>query len=222
MRIVQLTPGTGGFYCGSCLRDNALAAALGALGHEVLAVPLYLPHLTDEANQSAGNPVLFGGVNAYLQHASALFRATPAWLDRLFDAGPLLRWAARRAGATDPRALGALTVSTLRGAAGRQAKEVARVVRWLAAGPRPDVLLLSNALLLGLARPLREGLGGTPVACTLQGESAFLDALPEPERSEAWKLAAAAAAAGDVARFLPVSRWYGREMFWRLGLAPER
>ncbi len=28
MKIVQLTPGTGSFYCGACIRDNALVTGL--------------------------------------------------------------------------------------------------------------------------------------------------------------------------------------------------
>ena len=43
MRFMLLTPGTGHFYCGSCLRDHALGNALQRLGHEVSVVPLYLP-----------------------------------------------------------------------------------------------------------------------------------------------------------------------------------
>jgi hypothetical protein len=32
-----------GMYCGSCLRDNALAARLLKEGHEVTLVPIYTP-----------------------------------------------------------------------------------------------------------------------------------------------------------------------------------
>ena len=43
MKLMFLTPGTGHFYCGSCLRDSTLAGALTRLGHHVDVVPLYLP-----------------------------------------------------------------------------------------------------------------------------------------------------------------------------------
>ena len=49
MRVLQLTPGTGSFHCGSCLRDNALALALRRQGHDVLLLQLYLPLVLDEA-----------------------------------------------------------------------------------------------------------------------------------------------------------------------------
>ena len=32
MRIIQITPGTGSFYCGTCLRDNALVASCAGRG----------------------------------------------------------------------------------------------------------------------------------------------------------------------------------------------
>ena len=47
-------------YCGSCFRDNALAAELLARGHAVTLLPLYTPTRTDERNVSARR-VLFGG-----------------------------------------------------------------------------------------------------------------------------------------------------------------
>ena len=47
MRIVHLTPGTGTFHCGSCLRDNVLIKALRVRKHDAMMVPLYLPLVTD-------------------------------------------------------------------------------------------------------------------------------------------------------------------------------
>ena len=32
MRIAYITAGAANMYCGSCMKDNTLAAALGALG----------------------------------------------------------------------------------------------------------------------------------------------------------------------------------------------
>ena len=80
MNLIQLTPGTGGMYCGNCFRDNTFVAELRALGHEALMVPLYLPLKLDEANQSAGTPIFFGGINVYLEQKLPLFRVAPNWL----------------------------------------------------------------------------------------------------------------------------------------------
>ena len=151
MRIIQITPGTGSFYCGTCLRDNALVAELRRQGHDALMVPLYLPLMVDEAPTTDDTPLFYGGVNVYLQQKSALFRKSPRWLDRLFDAPKLLRLAASRAGSTEARELGDLTVSMLRGEEGRQIKELDRLADWLTE-EQPEVVCLSNALLIGLAR----------------------------------------------------------------------
>ena len=48
MKIVYLAAGAGGMYCGSCLHDNTLAAALMRLGEDVLLMPTYTPIRTDE------------------------------------------------------------------------------------------------------------------------------------------------------------------------------
>jgi glycosyltransferase involved in cell wall biosynthesis len=219
MRIALLIPGTGTLYCGSCLRDHALALALRRLGHEATAIPLYLPFRLDEPEASAGTPLFFGGVNVYLQQHLALFRKTPRWLDALFNSTALLAWAARLGEATQTGSLAAMTLSMLRGDEGRQAKELDKLVEWMAAGERPDVVCLSNILLAGLARRIRRTLR-VPVACTLQGEDTFLDALPPPARDEAWSLLRDRAA--DIDLFLPVSRYYGDAMARRLALGPDR
>ena len=83
MRILQLTPGTGSFYCGSCLRDVALVRALRGRGHEATISPLYLPFaLETEEDPSATEPVRMGGINVYLQQKAPLMGRLPAWLTR--------------------------------------------------------------------------------------------------------------------------------------------
>src|ERR1041384_8162675 len=92
MRILYITAGAAQMYCGSCLRDNALATELLARGHDVLLVPLSTPTLTDEPNVSRGR-VFFGGISVYLEQRSALFRHTPRLLDRLWDSKLALKLA---------------------------------------------------------------------------------------------------------------------------------
>jgi hypothetical protein len=84
MRILSITAGAAGMYCGSCLRDNALAAELIAQGHDVTLLPLYTPTLTDEENVSYPK-VFFGGISVYLEQHLGLFRRTPELLDRVWD-----------------------------------------------------------------------------------------------------------------------------------------
>ena len=53
MRIVYITAGAAGMYCGSCMRDNTLVRALHGLGHEALLIPTYTPITTDEPDASS-------------------------------------------------------------------------------------------------------------------------------------------------------------------------
>jgi glycosyltransferase involved in cell wall biosynthesis len=219
VNIIQLTPGAGAMYCGGCLRDNALVAALRKLGHEALMVPLYLPLTLDEEDQSAGTPVFFGGINVYLQQKAALFRGAPGWLHDLFASRRLLTWAAGKAAKTRPADLGELTLSMLRGEVGNQAREIEELIGWLKTQPRTDVVSLSNALLIGMVRRLKAELH-VPVACALQGEDFFLDGLPESHRAACWRALAERAAEVDL--FVAPSRYFGDLMRERLGLAADR
>ena len=98
MRILQLTPGTGNFYCGSCLRDNALVRGLRARGHEVLMVPLYLPHVTDEPSESIGTPIFLNGISVFLEQKFPALRHLPEGFNRLLSSPTLLRLVANLAG----------------------------------------------------------------------------------------------------------------------------
>ena len=100
MRVAYITAGAAGMYCGSCLHDNTLAAALLALGEDVLLVPTYTPLRTDEPGVSIDR-IFFGGINVYLQQKSAIFRRTPWWFDRLLDHPTLIETLSRRAGSVD-------------------------------------------------------------------------------------------------------------------------
>src|SRR5215216_4467219 len=168
MKILSITAGAPGMYCGTCLRDNSLATALLAAGHDVLLVPIYTPTHTDEPNVSKRR-VFFGGVSVYLQQYMPVFRKLPAVVDRMWDATPVLRALAKRSIPTDPKMLGELTVSVLRGEDGFQRKEIEKLIAWLVTEPRPDVIDLSNSLMISLAAPLKRALDA-PVCCTLQGE----------------------------------------------------
>ena len=182
MKILYLTAGAAGMYCGSCLRDNALASELIRQGHDVTLVPLYTPTLTDEPNVSHDR-IFFGGISVYLQQHSRLFRKTPWMVDRLWDSLFALKLAARSSIQVDPKALGELTVSMLRGEEGNQRKELQKMIHWLGSEPPPDIIVLPFSLLIGLAKPLKKALN-RPVLCTLQGEDLFLEGLHEPYRTE--------------------------------------
>ncbi len=218
LRIVQLTPGAGKMFCGACLRDNALVAALRSLGHSVVMAPLYLPMTLDEDDQSLGAPMFYSGINVYLEQQSAIFRHAPGWLHRMLASPALLKLASGAAANTRAIELGDLTISMLRGEDGNQARELDALIKWLRV-EKPDVVCLSNVLLAGMARRIRQELR-IPVLCSLQGEDYFLDALPPADRQLAWKTTAERAA--DIDLFIAPSRYFADIMAQRLGIPPDR
>ncbi|NLN94301.1 MAG: glycosyltransferase [Candidatus Hydrogenedens sp.] len=220
MKIVHIVPGSGGtFYCQNCLRDTAIVRALREEGHDVLLTPMYLPLFADDATLAEEVPVFFGGINVYLQQRFPIFRKTPAWLDRLFDASWLLRMAAKQESSTSARDLGPMTLSMLQGDAGNQSKEVARLIHWLKEQEKPDAVHLSNALLLGLAPQLKAGLD-CPVFCTLQDEDTWVDVMPADEGEACWQ--AMARAGESVDAFVAVSQWYADKVREKMAIPPEK
>jgi glycosyltransferase involved in cell wall biosynthesis len=203
MRLLLISAGAASMYCGSCMRDNALASALMRRGHDVTLLPFYTPTLTDEENVSRQERVFFGGISVYLEQHLSLFRHTPAALDKLWDAPWVIKAFSGGSIAVDPKFLGAMAVSTLRGEDGRQAKEIEKLLAWVRDEPRPDVINIPYTLLISLARPLKHALGHVPIVITLQGEDLFLDGLPDPYKIEALDLIRQHVA--DVDLFIAVS-----------------
>jgi glycosyltransferase involved in cell wall biosynthesis len=221
MRILQIVPGSGGgFYCQNCIRDLDLAAELRRQGHDAFVVPLYLP-LTPASAAPSDGPVFYGAVGLYLRHRWPWLSRLPAPLRRLLDALPLLRFAARRAASTRAGGLADLTVSMLRGERGGQADDLARLLAWLRDAPRekPDVIVLSNALLLGLAAELRRELRA-PVVCWLQDEDVWTEAMRPAEAGQVWDTIRQRADDADL--YVAVSAVYGAAFAARAGIDPAR
>ncbi len=208
MRILSLTAGAATMYCGSCLRDNALAAELIRQGHDVTLLPFYTPTLTDEENVSRQEQVFFGGISVFLEQHMPWFRHGRL-LDRFLDSPNVISAFTSGSIAVDPKQLGALTVSTLRGIDGHQRKEIEKLIEFVQGDAPPDVVNIPYTLLINLAAPLKRALG-KPVVVTLQGEDLFLEALPEPYKTEALQLVRSQVA--DVDLFIAVSEYYARFM----------
>lgn len=209
MKILSLTAGAASMYCGSCLRDNALAGELRRMGHEITLVPVYTPTKTDIANESRTSPVvLFGGISVYLQQHSAIFRKM-RFLDGLLDSRWALNQAAQRSISVDPKDLGDMTVAMLEGDHGPIGREFVKLEHWLAGAQRPEIVNLPNTMLIAMARSIRRVFDG-PIVCTLQGEDLFLDHLPEPYRSKALGLIREQVA--EVDGFISISEGYARTM----------
>ena len=218
LKIAYIAAGAAGMYCGNCLHDNTLARALRRQGQDVLLVPTYTPIKTDEEDVSL-HRVFFGGINVYLQQKLSIFRHTPWFLDRLLDSPALIDSMTRMSMSVNPEDLGDLTVSMLQGDEGKQAKEVEKLAYWLKNEVQPDIIHLSNVLLVGLARRLQEQVG-VPIVSTVSGEDMFLDGLHEPFRSQAAQILQDRAK--DVQRFVSLNQYFANIMAQRMNISVDR
>jgi glycosyltransferase involved in cell wall biosynthesis len=217
LKIAHIIPGSGGsFYCGNCLRDSKYVKALKELGHHVIKVPLYLP-IFDDAHDLDEVPVFYGAVNLYLKQQFPIFRYMPAFVEHALDSKSVLEMAARKAGSTRAKGLEGMTISMLLGEDGNQKEELERLVDWLVDEAKPDVVHLSNALLLGLAHRIKERMN-VPVVCSLQDEDVWVDAMDDHFRKEVWNLMSERGK--DVDRFIAVSDYFANEIHQRMNI-PE-
>ncbi|HBJ87688.1 MAG TPA: glycosyl transferase group 1 [Verrucomicrobiales bacterium] len=216
MRILHLTPGTGNFHCGSCLRDHALIKALRVRGHDALMAPLYLPLVTDREFGTQELPVQIGGISLFLQQKFIWFHKLPKFVHRWLNSPDKLRKAARRMGMTSAKSLGEMALGSLLGTEGRQWGEWQKLIEWIRSQGKFDVVSFSNSLLSGLAPTIAKELG-IPVVCSLQGEDSFLDTLPDPYREQCWE--AMRTNARSIRRFIAPSQFYADLMRRRLDAA---
>jgi glycosyltransferase involved in cell wall biosynthesis len=221
MKIINIVPGFGGtFYCGNCLRDSGLMKALKHTGHEAHTLPIYLP-LFASNNQDGDSdiPVFYGAVNIYLKQNFKIFRHVPDWLHKMLDSSPVLRYAARKAGSTRAHGLEEMTISMLKGHEGYQKEELDHLVSFLRDHEKPDVVHLSNALLLGLANRIRTEVGAH-VVCSLQDEDVWVDAMAPEYQEKVWQMMSEKGK--DVAAFVAVSDYFASLMHQKMDIPPEK
>lgn len=219
MKVVYLTAGAAGMFCGSCMHDNALARSMAEIDVDCILQPVYTPIRTDEASV-AGGKVFLGGIHVYLLQQMPWLRFLPRPMRSILDFPPLIRWATRRAGGTDPALLGDLSVSMLRGSKGNQAQEFDRLTRWIADDIAPDAVVLTNLLIGGGLPQLRERLPNAKLIVMLQGDDIFLDHLPRASRSAAIELCTDLVPYVD--HFCVNSRFYGSKMAALLEIPDEK
>ncbi|RKD89972.1 glycosyltransferase family 4 protein [Mangrovibacterium diazotrophicum] len=219
MKIAHIIPGSGGsFYCGNCLRDAKYMKALQDLGQQVIKIPMYLP-LFEDAHDLTEVPVFYGAVDTYLKQRFPIFRYMPPMVDKMLNSKAVLNLAAKNAGSTRAKGLEEMTISMLKGEDGLQHDELERLVEWLKEETKPDIVHLSNALLLGLARRIKQKLK-IPVVCSLQDEDVWVDVMSDRNRDECWEIMKRRAK--DVDAFIAVSQFYADEMKQRLHLSDKQ
>jgi len=186
------------------MHDNTWARALIAAGCEATLAPTYTPIRVDEPDQSERR-VFYGGLNVYLRSRFPLWRLLPAGATRWLDRPGIIRWATGRSVSNSAAELGPLTLDMLAGERGPHRAAGEELARHIVHELRPDVVIFSNALLVGALAPLRQMFGG-PIVCTLQGDDVFLDGLPPEFKDRAIAMIAERAAGFDA--FFVHSRFY--------------
>ena len=189
MKVTYLVPGSGdSFYCGNCHRDRLYVSSIrGIKGVQISAIPLYLPPIGEDFGDEFEKPVFFGAVSMYLREKVKMFEHLPSFMDKVLDAPPLLRYAAKKAGTTRPEGFEETTLNMIRGNVPSRKKEVLRLSNHMSKNGKPDIIHLSNALIMGLASQLRDAVG-SKIICSLQNEDDWIEEMIEPYRSKAWTL----------------------------------
>jgi glycosyltransferase involved in cell wall biosynthesis len=180
---------------------------------------MYLPLFADEHDLAREIPVFYGAISIYLKQMFPIFRRAPRWVDRTLNSKPMLKLASRFAGSTRAKGLEEMTVSMLLGEEGQQQEELQHMVDWIVENCDPDVIHLSNALLLGLAHQLSHRLS-VPVICSLQDEDVWVDVMKPSARDHVWKLMSTKAE--DVEAFISVSDYYAGVMKKQMGIPEEK
>jgi len=214
MKIVYLITGSGGsFYCANCYRDMLYFRAIKKVpGTTANAIPLYLPPDSETNSENIfDKEVFFGAISLYIREKVKIFRNMPDFLEKFFDFKPFLKLAARMAGTTSTVGLEDLTLNMIEGDNAFRKNEMDRLVSYLVKEGKPDIIHLSNALVLGLARQLKKRLD-VKIVCSLLNEDDWIDEMAEPYRSKAWKMIAAEA--GYVDSFITPSRYF-KDLFIR-------
>jgi glycosyltransferase involved in cell wall biosynthesis len=211
MKIVYLITGSGGaFYCGNCYRDMLYVRAIRKVpGIKVEAIPLYLPPDRKTTGNELDRHVFFGAISLFLREKVPFLSNMPGFLDKVFDTMPMLKIASRFSGTTRTEGLEDITLHMIEGDNAFRKHEVDRLVRYLTRNGKPDVIHLSNALIIGLARQLKRRINVKTV-CSLLNEDDWIEEMAEPFRSKAWNLIAAEASHIDT--FITPSKYY-RDLF---------
>ena len=220
MKIVYLITGSGGsFYCGNCYRDMIYLRAIRKVpGIKASAIPLYLPPDSTNTESGLDKDVFFGAISMFMREKVPFLRNMPSFLDKLFDSAPMLRMAAKRAGTTRTEGLEDMTLKMIKGENAFPEKELKRLINYLSKDGKPDIIHLSNALIIGLAHRLKKKMN-VKIVCSLLNEDDWINEMAEPYQSNAWKLISKEA--GNVDVFLTPSLYYKKLFIEKTGILTD-
>ena len=221
MRIVFLVPGSGaGFYCENCMRDLPLINALKRQDMEVTMVPIYLPLFTDEDSFIDDHGVFLGAINLYLKYKFPALKKMPSWMSRILNSVPMLKLAAKLSSSTEATSLEDMTMDMITGDMPYIEKEIGHLTEFLTDSIKPDIVHISNALLVGLGIDIKRKLWEKGIkcglVCTLQDEHTWLDVMEGPYKTMGWETLKNSVR--DVDMFFPVSSYYKQFMDARMAI----
>ena len=220
MKYAYIATGAANMYCGSCMRDNTLVAAMKSLGHDITMMPMYTPLRVDEESVSEDH-VFYGGVEAYLLQQ---FPKQSIWRDMMLKATSsqaILKMLPRFdiGSNVDPAQNAEMTLSMLRGEMGNQRPLLLEMVDWMTSSLQPDLVHVTNTLISGVVPAIKNRLN-VPIICGLHGEDIFIDGLPEPYREQALDLIRENCKQID--HFIAISQYYADYFAPMVGIEPEK
>jgi glycosyltransferase involved in cell wall biosynthesis len=218
MKIVYLITGSGGsFYCGNCYRDMIYLRSIRKVpGTEATAIPLYLPPDGTTVENGLDKNVFFGAISMYLREKVSFLKNMPVFMDKIVDSPPMLKMAAKRAGTTRTEGLEDMTLNMIKGENAFPEKELQRLVDYITKDGKPDIIHLSNALIIGLAHQIKKKID-VKIVCSLLNEDDWIDEMSEPWQSGAWDLISKEA--GNVDAFLTPSKYYKDHFISKTGIS---
>lgn len=219
MKVVYIVPGFGGsFYCQNCISSLNLVNSLREQDHEAVLVPMYMPLRMDMPVEPDA-PIFYGAINIYLEEKFPFLRHMPLWVENIFNSKILLNWVTKNSASTSPAGLEEMTISVMKGEDGIHKAELEHLVRWLKDSVCPDVIHLSNALLIGIAVRIKKELN-IPVFCNLDDENFWLDNMREPYSSIGWDLIREGA--NTIDGFISASRFYSELVRKKIDIPAEK
>lgn len=221
MRIAYLITGSGGsFYCGNCYRDMLYVRAIRKVpGISATAIPLYLPPDRKSTGNEFDRHVFFGAISLYLREKVPIFSHLPDWFDRIFDNRLMLKMASHQAGTTRTEGLEDLTLNMIKGENTFRSHEVERLVGYMKKPAKPDIIHLSNALIIGLAGQLKRRLD-VRIICSILNEDDWIEEMAEPYRSKAWEMIASESVHIDA--FVTPSSYYRDFFIGKTGISGDK
>jgi len=164
-------------------------------------------------------PIFFSAVEIYIKQKVPFLRNMPKWLEKLLNAPFILKFAAKKAGSTRADGLEEMTISMLNGNEGYQKEELQFLIDFLRDHEKPDVIHLSNALLMGVAKEIKKQLH-IPVVCSLQDEDVWVDAMKPAYQQHLWDLLSEKG--NDIDAFVAVSHYFAEFMKEKMRIPDEK